>query len=70
MPRFLDVVSVILAVDKHRIAGIAAIVVGVVIIALGALRAVRRLTGAALVLLAGAVVVGLGVLVSTHTIHG
>jgi len=62
--------SVVFAVDKHRVAGIIVIVVGAAIVVFGVLRLVRRLTGAALVLLAGAIIVALGILIDTHTIHG
>jgi hypothetical protein len=64
-----DVAGLILAVDKHKIAGIAAMVVGAVVLLFGVLRTTKRLSGAALVLLAGAVIVIIGVLVATHTIH-
>jgi hypothetical protein len=62
--------SVVFAVDKHRIAGIIVIVVGAAIVVFGVVRLVRRLTGAGLVLLAGAIVLALGILIDTHTIHG
>lgn len=57
------------AVAKHKVAGIAGIVLGAVIALFGVVRAVQRLTGAALTLLIGVVIVVLGVLVYTHTIY-
>jgi len=57
------------AVAKHKVAGIAGIVVGAVILLFGVVRSVQRLTGAALTLLIGVVIVVLGVLVYTHTIY-
>ncbi len=60
----------LLAVDKHKIAGIAVIVVGAIVAVLGIVRAVRRESGAVLVALAGAAVAVIGVLLFSHTIHG
>jgi len=62
-------VLVILAVDKHHIAGIAVVVVGAALAVFGALRALRRASGAALIALAGIAIVVIGVLTYTHTIH-
>jgi hypothetical protein len=44
--------------------------VGALIAVFGAVRAAQRLSGAALVALAGVVVLVIGILVFTHTIHG
>jgi hypothetical protein len=60
---------VMLAVSKHLIAGIVVIVVGALIGLFGAVRAVQRMSGAALTILAGLVIVVIGILVVTHTIH-
>ncbi len=60
---------IMLAVSKHKVAGIAGIVVGALVTLFGVIRAAQRLTGAALALLLGVVIVVLGVLVYTHTIY-
>jgi hypothetical protein len=65
-----DAISLVLAVDKHRIAGIAVIVLGAIVAIYGVLRAFKRVSGAALIALAGVAVAIVGVLVFTHTIHG
>ena len=58
-----------LALDKHKIGGIVAIVVGAVVALFGLFRVVQRLSGAAIYLGIGIVIVVLGVLTYTHTIH-
>ncbi len=59
----------LLAINKHEVAGIAVLVVGVIIALYGVFRVVQRLSGAALVLAAGVVVAVVGALVYTRTIH-
>jgi len=58
-----------LAVDKHKIGGIVAIVVGAAVALFGLFRVVQRLSGAAIYLGIGIVIAVLGVLTYTHTIH-
>lgn len=62
--------ALLLSVGKHKIAGIVVIVVGAIIAVFGVVRALRRLSGAALVALAGVVILVIGILLFTHTIHG
>jgi uncharacterized protein YjeT (DUF2065 family) len=62
-------VSVLFAIDKHHLAGIAVIVVGALVAGFGGFRALKRVSGAALISLAGVAAVVVGVLVYTHTIH-
>lgn len=59
----------LLAISKHEVAGIAVLVVGVIIALYGVFRVVQRLSGAALVLAAGVAVAVVGALVYTRTIH-
>jgi len=59
-----------MTVNKHQIAGIVVIVVGAIVAVFGALRAMRRTSGAALISLAGVAVAVIGILVFTRTIHG
>jgi len=61
--------SLLFAIDKHRIAGIAVIAVGAIVALYGVLRAFKRVSGAALIGLVGVAVAVIGVLVYTHTIH-
>ena len=61
---------VMMTVNKHKIAGIVVIVVGAVVAVFGALQAMRRTSGAALISLAGVAVAVIGILVFTRTIHG
>ena len=61
--------SMLLSVDKHKITGIVVIVVGALIAIFGAVRAMQRLSGAALIAVAGVVIVVIGILVFSHTIH-
>jgi len=61
--------ALMLAVDKHKIGGIVAIVVGAAVALFGLFRVVQRLSGAAIYLGIGIVIAVLGVLTYTHTIH-
>lgn len=61
--------TVFVAVSKHEVGGIIAIVVGGLLAVFGLFRAAQRLSGSALWVLAGVVIVVLGVLVLTRTIH-
>jgi len=63
------VVPILASVDKHKIAGIAVIVVGALVAGFGLFRGLKRVSGAALVALAGVAIVVVGVLTYTHTIH-
>ena len=60
----------LLSISKHKIAGIVVIVVGAIIAVFGLVRAMQRLSGAALITLAGVVILVIGILLFTHTIHG
>lgn len=62
-------VPILLSVDKHKIAGIAVIVVGAAVAGFGLFRGLKRVSGAALVALAGVAIVVVGVLTYNHTIH-
>ena len=62
--------SLLFAVDKHHVVGIVVIAVGAIMLIYGVLRALRRVSGAALIALTGVAVAVVGVLVFTHTIHG
>jgi hypothetical membrane protein len=70
MARFHDPMSLLFAIDKHRVAGIVVIVIGALVATYGVLRALKRVSGAALIALSGVAIAVVGVLVSTHTIHG
>lgn len=61
--------ALLLAINKHHVAGIVVLVVGVLIVVYGAFRVVQRLSGAALVVAAGVAVAVIGALVYTRTIH-
>jgi hypothetical protein len=61
--------SLLFAIDKHRIAGIAVIAAGAVVALYGVFRAFKRVSGAALIALVGVAVAVVGVLVYTHTVH-
>jgi hypothetical protein len=60
--------AAILALSKHKLGGVIGIVVGVVVLGLGALRVMKRMAGAALVALVGVVVVIAGILLYTRVI--
>jgi len=58
----VHVTGALLAVDKHKVAGIVGIVIGVGIIGVGVLRVMRRTAGAMVMALAGIVIIGLALL--------
>jgi hypothetical protein len=69
MARTHYAMALLIAIDKHHIGGIAVIAVGGIVAIYGGLRALRRVSGAALIALAGVAIAVIGVLVYTHTIH-
>ena len=60
--------AAILALSKHKLGGVIGIVIGVVVLGLGALRVMKRMAGAALLALVGIVVVIGGILLYTRVI--
>jgi hypothetical protein len=60
--------AMVLALSKHDDAGIAAIVVGLVLVALGALRVAGRTAQAMLIPIAGIVVILIGILLFTRAV--
>lgn len=60
--------DVLAATSKHQLAGIVAIVLGVVLVGLGAMRVIGRAASAAVVPLVGAAVVIFGILVFTRVV--
>ena len=68
MARIDDQGWLLLAVDKHHIAGIVVVVLGALVALYGVLRAIKRVSGAALIAFFGLAVVVVGLLVFTHTI--
>lgn len=57
------------AVAKHTVGGVVAVVVGAVLLLYGLYRVSTRAVGAALITLAGAAIVVVGILLLAHVIH-
>lgn len=70
MARIPYLVSVLIAIDGHHVAGIVVAVVGGLVAIYGVLRGIKRVSGAALIALFGVAVAVVGVLVFTQTIKG
>jgi uncharacterized membrane protein YiaA len=60
--------TLFVAISKHEVGGIIAIVVGALLAIFGLFRAAQRLSGSALYLLGGVVIVVIGVLLITRAI--
>jgi hypothetical protein len=60
--------AAIYAMTKHKIGGIVAIIIGAVLLVVGALRVMRRMAGAMVLALIGVAIVIIGILLYAHVI--